>query len=329
MSLRAFILSLFLFILPGFGYSQTVKEKLRVGLGSISFHSVVFPLGRDAGIFAKYGLDIEPIYIGGGMTVMATLTSGSVQFVSTGSTIPITARLGGADVMILAVQQNRFDYMVFATSEIKTAQDLKGKLVSGSRPGATADSALRLFLTRSGLVPDKDVIFMALPEGAPGRLNALRRGTISATVFSPPLSGIAAQLGFREIADMRKINIEYSGNSVAALESYIKAHPSTVEKLLKGFVETLYFMKTQKEKTITGLMKHLKLSDRSKAEEGYNYYVDEIPAMPYAHPTAMKTVLQFLADRLPKATTAAPQEFYDMSFLRKIDKSEFPKTLSQ
>ena len=64
MSLRAFILSLFLFVLPGVGYAQTVKEKLRVGLGSISFHSVVFPLGRDAGIFAKHGLDIEPIYIG-------------------------------------------------------------------------------------------------------------------------------------------------------------------------------------------------------------------------------------------------------------------------
>src|SRR5262249_16296366 len=83
-------------------------------------------------------------------------------------------------------------------------QDLKGKIVTGTRPGASADSALRLYLRRAGLVPDKDVIFISVGDNQQGRMNALHRGSVSATVLSPPYSGMAKQFGLRELADLRK-----------------------------------------------------------------------------------------------------------------------------
>ena len=42
-------------------------------------------------------------------------------------------------------------------------------------------------------------------------------------LLTPPFSGMARQLGFRELIDMRKTDIEYAGSSIAGIVVYIKA----------------------------------------------------------------------------------------------------------
>lgn len=266
--------------------------------------------------------------MGGGMYSLAAVTSGSVQFLAAGSTATISARLGGADIIMLAVQSNKFDYTLFSGPDIKTPQDLKGKIVTGTRPGASADSALRLVLRKWGLEPDKDVIFISVAESQQGRLNALYRGSVSATVLSPPFDSMARQLGLRELADLRKLDIEYSGTSIAGIGSYIKSHPAIVENFLKGYIESLHFFRMQKERSISAIMNYLKMKDRARAEEGYDYYVELMPPIPYASANGVKTILQSLAHQQPKAVNASPEDFYDMSFLKKIEESGFIKSLT-
>ena len=142
-------LTIFFLLLAQIGAAQT-REKIRVALGSISVNTSVIPIGHQYGIFAKYGVDLEPIYMGGGMNSLAAVTSNSVQFLSAGSTATISARLGGIDIIdaYRAVEQVDTD---FVAPEIKTPQDLKGKIVTGTRPGASADSALRLISRRIGI----------------------------------------------------------------------------------------------------------------------------------------------------------------------------------
>lgn len=322
------LLSLLLVLVTQPVGAQTVKEKVRVALGSISVNSSVIPIGQQAGLFAKHGVDVEPIYFGGGMNSLAAVTSNSVQFLAAGSTATISARLGGVDIVMLSVQSNKFDYSVFTAPEVKSPQDLKGKIVTGTRPGASADSALRLYLRKMGLEPDKDVIFISVAESQQGRLNALMRGSIAATVLAPPFSGVARKSGYRELADLRRSDLEYAGTSIAGMGAYIKSHPQLVENFLKGYVESLHFFRTQKEKSIAGIMKFLKMNDRARAEEGYDYYVDMMPVMPYASAEGVLSVLQFLAPRQPKAASSDPEEFYDMSFLKKIEGIGFTRTLT-
>jgi NitT/TauT family transport system substrate-binding protein len=302
------------------------REKVRVALGSISVSSSLFPIAQQVGIFPKHGIDMEPIYFGGGMNSIAAVTSNSVQFLAAGATATVGARLGGIDIMILSVQSNKFDYSVFVAPEIKTVKDLKGKIVTGTRPGASADSALRLYLKKNGLEPDKDVIFISVAESQQGRMNALMRGSVSGTVLAPPFSNIARQAGYRELVDLRKTDLEYAGNSIAANVPYIKSHPQLVENFLKGYIEALYFFRSQKERTIAGIMKFLKLNDRARAEEGYEYYSDLMPVMPYPSAEGVKSVLENLAPRQPKAATANREDFYDISFLKKIEDSGFTKS---
>jgi NitT/TauT family transport system substrate-binding protein len=317
-------LTIFFLLLAQIGAAQT-REKVRVALGSISVNTSVIPIGHQFGIFAKYGVDLEPIYMGGGMNSLAAVTSNSVQFLSAGSTATISARLGGMDITMLTVQSSKLEYSIMTSPDIKTPQDLKGKIVTGTRPGASADSALRLILRKWGLEPGKDVIFISVGESQQGRMNALQRGSVVATALTPPFSGIAKQLGFRELIDLRKSDIEYAGSSIAGMAGYIKGHSLLVENFLKGYIESLHFFRTQKEKAIAGIMKFMKMNDRARAEEGYDYYVELMPVMPYASVAGVKTVLQFLAAGQPKAATANPEEFYDHSYLKKIEDSGFAK----
>jgi len=306
------------------GAAQT-REKIRVALGSISVNSSVIPIGVSNGLFAKYGVDVEPIYFGGGMNSIAAVTSNSVQLLAAGSTATISARLGGADLMMLSVQSNKLDYSVMVNPEIKSPQDFKGKMVTGTRPGASADTALRLYIRKYGLEPDKDVIFISVSESQQGRFNALVRGMVVGTVLPPPYSTLAKQQGFRELADLRKVDIEYAGTSIAGTGGYIKGHQAALENFFKGYIESLNFYRTQKEKSLQGIMKYLRLNDRERAEEGYEYYLDMMPVIPYASATGVKAVLQYLAPRQPKALTANPEEFFDNSLLKKIEASGFTK----
>ena len=317
-------LTILFLLLAQIGAAQT-REKIRVALGSISVNTSVIPIGHQFGIFAKYGVDLEPIYMGGGMNSLAAVTSNSVQFLSAGSTATISARLGGMDITMLTVQSSTLEYSIMTSPDIKTPQDLKGKIVTGTRPGASADSALRLILRKWGLEPGKDVIFISVGESQQGRMNALQRGSVVATALTPPFSGIAKQLGFRELIDLRKSDIEYAGSSIAGMAGYIKSHSLLVENFLKGYIESLHFFRTQKEKTVAGIMKFMKMNDRARAEEGFDYYVELMPVMPYASVAGVKTVLQFLAAGQPKAATANPEEFYDHSYLKKIEDTGFAK----
>jgi ABC-type nitrate/sulfonate/bicarbonate transport system substrate-binding protein len=177
--------------------------------------------------------------------------------------------VGGVDITMLAVQSNKLDYSVMVAPEVRTPQDLKGKIVTGTRPGASADTALRLYLLRHGLTPDKDVVFISVADSQQGRFNALVRKAVAGTVLPPPYSTVAQQQGFRELADLRRTDIEYSGTSIAGIGSYIRAHPAALESFLKGYIESLHFFRTQREKSIAGIMKYMRISDRSRAEEGY------------------------------------------------------------
>jgi ABC-type nitrate/sulfonate/bicarbonate transport system substrate-binding protein len=94
------LLAIIVLLLPQIGSAQP-RDKVRVALGAISVNTAVMPVGHQYGIFAKHGVDLEPIYMGGGMNSLAAVTSNSVQFLSAGSTATISARLGGMDITML------------------------------------------------------------------------------------------------------------------------------------------------------------------------------------------------------------------------------------
>ena len=103
------------------------QEKIRVGLGSISLQSGLVHIAKDRGLFAKYGLTAESIYIPGGTTNVQVLVSGNLDLSQLSGAPGVAANLEGADLIYLAGLLDKLNYQLVTRPEIKSIEQLKGK----------------------------------------------------------------------------------------------------------------------------------------------------------------------------------------------------------
>jgi hypothetical protein len=75
------------------------------------------------------------------------------------------------------------------------------------------------------------------------------------------------------------------------------------------------------------IAKYTKLSDPEGLERTYKNYTAVLPEIPYADPAGMKTLLDDMAPKNPKAAAADPKSFVDASFVQEMESSGFIKQL--
>jgi hypothetical protein len=95
-------------------------------------------------------------------------------------------------------------FVLMGAPNIKRVQDLKGKVIGTTGPGATTEVAASMVLQHHGMDPRKDVTFMTI-GGAETSVVAMRNGIIHARAFNPDAAYIMKKQGFTELgvlADM-------------------------------------------------------------------------------------------------------------------------------
>ena len=171
-------------------------ESLAVGYSSLVGHHTPLWIAVEDRIGRKYGIDLKAIYAGR-LRPQQLLVSGDIPIVvATGSGAVTSHVLGSKDQVIVAINMNKVGGGIFAKSEIKTAEDLKGKTIGVSRAGSISEIILRYVLrAKLGLQPDRDVKLLVVGNPAVG-LQALERGIVDATPLTMPLPLMAAKMAF-------------------------------------------------------------------------------------------------------------------------------------
>ena len=100
-----------------------------------------------------------------------------------------------------------------------------------------------------------------------------------------------------------------------------------IAKVVRAMVEAIHFIKTEKEAAKAIIGRNLHIKDPEGLARAYKDYSAAFPEVPYPHPEGVKTMLDDMAARNPKAATADPKTFVDMSFVRELDTSGFIKQL--
>jgi ABC-type nitrate/sulfonate/bicarbonate transport system substrate-binding protein len=159
--------------------------------------------------------------------------------------------------------------------------------------------------------------------GTPDRLIALQTGKIQSTLLSPPTSIVAEKEGFNLLVDVGDLPFPY--NSIATTRRFVRDNPETVRKYIRSHIEAVYRLKTDRETGIKVLGKYLRRTDRYLLEKSYDVSVADniLPRKQYPSLAAIKTVLDMISDRSPKARTAKPEEFVDARFIKELDDSGF------
>jgi ABC-type nitrate/sulfonate/bicarbonate transport system substrate-binding protein len=121
---------------------------------SLSLGSAQLPLwvAREAGLFAKQGLNAELLGLQSAARQVQLILAGDTLAASLSGTTPIRARIEGADIMIMMGLLNSFTLAVITVPEIKNAADLKGKFIGvgslGLRVGRQIPCDGRLYRKR-------------------------------------------------------------------------------------------------------------------------------------------------------------------------------------
>ena len=82
-------------------------------------------IAHEQGIFAKYGIDAQPILIRGAPTLVAGLASGDIHIGRTGGSAMLAAVAGGHDFKFIASFSSRNTYDLVVRPNIKRAEDLR------------------------------------------------------------------------------------------------------------------------------------------------------------------------------------------------------------
>src|SRR5713226_1177787 len=316
----------FLALLLTLGSSTFAQEKLRLAWAGFSPTNSPIWVIQERKLLEKMGVRPEIIAINASPTVLQALLAGEIDAASISVTTLTSSRLAGADtVMIVGVVPTFVDHIV-SLSTITSIEQLKGKTGGVNRLGSTSDLGLRLALRRLGVDPEKDVRIIST-GGTAERFAALSKGLTQFTIIPEPFLTQAEKLGFRNLFNISDLKIPFWWNGILTRESIIKAKRPLMQKLARAMVEAIHIIKTEKEYEKTLIKKNLGVSDPEGLERAYKDYSNAFPETPYPTPDGVKTMLDDLAHTNPKAATADPKAFVDMSLVKELDASGFIKQL--
>ena len=298
-------------------------ESLAVGYSSLAGHHTPLWIAVEDRIGRKYGIDLKAIYAGR-LRPQQLLVSGDVPIVvATGSGAVTSHVLGSKDQVIVAINMNKVGGGIFAKSEIKTVEDLKGKTIGVSRAGSISEIILRYVLrAKLGLQPERDVKMLVVGDPAVG-LQALERGIVDATPLTMPLPLMAAKMGFRELVNYDALGITFPANTVTILRQTISKRPEMIENFLKILIEGIYIFKTNKAKSLAVMKKQLLGTSDEVLEETYKYAITALEQQPYPSLDVIKSGLEILSFQYPQAKQTDPNPLIDPSFVKRIDQSGF------
>ena len=308
--------------------SVTAQDHARVGWAAMTASHTPLWVAQEKGFLAKQGLSIEPIFFSAGPPAMQALVAGDLDIVVTSAPNVVNPRLGGADtVMILSIIPTFIDHIISAPS-ITSPEQLRGKIGSVNRFGSISEMGLRLSLRRLGIDPEKDV--RIVPAGGnPERLAAISKGISQFTIMNEPFIKEAERLGFRDLVNMATLKIPLHGNGIVTREAIIKTKRPVVAKFARAITEAIYYIKADKEGTKAIIGKYTRFTDPEGLERTYKNYTAVLLDVPYADPAGIKTLLDDMAAKNPKAAAADPKSFVDQSFVQEMESSGFIKQLSK
>ncbi len=306
--------------------SILAQDKIRIAWAGESPANSPIWVVQEKGLLKKQGLTPEVIRISASPIALQAMLAGEVDVIVTSVTTLVSSRLAGADiVMILGMVPTFVDHIITLQS-ITALEQLKGKMGGVNRLGSTSDLGLRLALRRVGVDPEKDAKIITA-GGNSERFAALSKGVIQFAIMPEPFVREAEKLGFRDLLDIGSLKIPFWWNAVLTRESILKTKRPIFAKFSRAMVEAVHFIKTEKEGTKAIFSKNLRITDPESLERAYKAYNVIFPENLLPTPDGVKTMLDDLAPRDPRAAAADAKTFVDQSLVREVEASGFVKQL--
>lgn len=295
-----------------------------IGFHSARTMSQAMPwIAEEAGLFRKYDLDFQLVYISSAPLVTAALLGGDAQIaISGGEAIIRAVTQGATDLVFIASAKNTLTHSIMARPDIKRPEDLKGKKLGLSRLGSNSHYFVIQALRQNGMAP-ADVNFIQT-GGQVENLAALLTGNVDAATMTGPSGGTrAAAQGFRYVVYGPDLQIPFAAATLITRRSALNARGPVIEKFVRVTAEAMKILFRDKELTYKVLAKQLRISDRKLLDAAYDEEIKALePRLEFKN-EAFQAIIDETAKVDPRAKKLRPQDLVDRRYLDGLNKIGF------
>jgi len=302
-------------------------KHIAAGYSAVSATQTGFYIAKDAKLFEKYGLFVDPVYVPGGSRMAQAIIAGEFPLALAGGNI-VNVNLAGGDIVIIGGVVNVPSFYLFVQPAMKRNEDLKGKAIGITRYGASTDVSLRAYLKKYGLEPDRDVKIIQM-GGQPEIVAGMQAGVVQGGTLTSPADFRAKKSGFVMLANFAKEGIDYPTTSLVSTRSTIKKDRETVKRFLMAYSDAVDRLFRDKELAIKIIGKWTRTQDRETLESSYEYATNFIERPPKLPLKATENILASMAETDPRAKDHKAEEFLDASIYNELEKSGFFKSLGR
>jgi ABC-type nitrate/sulfonate/bicarbonate transport system substrate-binding protein len=243
-------------------------DTLRIGkAGRTAFSFVPTDVGVQTGIFKNNGLDIEVASFGGDAKVQQAMAADSIDiglgsgsglaFIVKGSPVRGVAAMAGPPLLFALVVRN--------DGSVNSVEDLKGRTIGISTVGSITSWIADEVARQKGWGHDG---ITQVPIGDDGaRVAAVKAESLDAAIVN-----LAVALNYADHGDGRIILrfgdlvTHFHAHVIFATDKVITEQPDQVRRFLKGWFETIAFMRSHKDETVKIAMPVLDTDARLTAE---------------------------------------------------------------
>ena len=305
------------------GGARAQQERVKIAYSSADASNTVWFTALDAGMYRKYNLDVELIFIQSSTMSVSTVVSGDVQIANVSGGAVASAAVGGASLVMTACYINTLPYELIVQESVKSAEDLRGKSVGISRVGSSSDVAARVLIKGLGLEPVRDVPIIQV-GGPTERAAAFRTGRIVGFPSPPGTIHLTKGMPHRimiSTADFQK-RFDFPYICSTTTKPYLATHRDTMRRLTMALIEATHFLKTRKEETKKFIAKYTRQSNPQYLEDSYIANVKLHDRVSLVTREGTEVQIKEALARKPGATLRV-EDIVDDSIVRELEKSGF------
>jgi ABC-type nitrate/sulfonate/bicarbonate transport system substrate-binding protein len=297
-------------------------DKIRIGYSGATVSNAMLWVTDEGKLFQKNGIDPQILYLQTTLGQTAMIAGEIDMCVYSGSLLS-SARVQGADVVMVASFLNKPLYRLVVRAEIRTVADLKGKRLGITRFGTVTDSMSRLLIGKLGLDADKDVSYVQVGD-VPVLLASLSTGRIiDGAIIQPPYYLKAVASGMRVLVNMQEMDIPVQQTGLNTTQRFIAKNPDIARRGVKSVIEGIHLMRTNPAVAKRALSKRMQIKDEKELEDTYQLLKSFVQVKPYPTLEGFKAIFEDLAKRVPAAKNANPKDYVDTRFIDELDRSGF------
>jgi NitT/TauT family transport system substrate-binding protein len=287
------------------GAEQTIlvkpeKSRLEVAIAAWSSTSLPLLIAQDAGYFAKHGLDVSITVVSASASVQGVI-SGKIDIYH-GGAAAIGAQLAGADIIYVAANVDRSSLILFGQKGITSFENLRGKSIATTSPGAFGEITVRMTARKHGMEVGKDLKLL-YHRSTPEALSTFLVGNADGLIIGPPQAELAKKQEYPIILDYYKEGLKIIGPGTAVTREFSQKYQNTIKAYLMAYLDGVKRAVEDEDFATKIDSKYTKLSDPKILADDYQQGLKVWNKDMTVDPAAIRVVLEDSSDPRPKAPT--------------------------